>query len=269
MSGEFDPNRNNDRSKDGGGPQDINSLGGEGGLFGRVPSRSWVGSANKSQGQPLGDQGQPIGRQGQAQARGGLGQAQGSQAQECVKQASGLLSMLGWVPSHVSVAASAVSNAAIPTIEYFGTTCCLVVEINAHWVICPKHACGAHGSHDYACYQEAAAKALPHLFALARHFHPTNAEGEPSNKCANLQSKYTGNLAKIKTLKWQMDEWDIVGLFVISDLVDPYALPVKELWGNRKLTGVRTWVSLPCHNAETGNVTSSTMHAQIDLTSME
>ena len=50
---------------------------------------------------------------------------------------------------------------------------------------------------------------LPRLsltpFALAKLFHAKNAEGEASNKYANLQSKYAGNLAKIKTLKRCMD----------------------------------------------------------------
>ena len=36
MSFEFDPNKNPDRSEDGNDPQDIESLGGEGGLYGRV-----------------------------------------------------------------------------------------------------------------------------------------------------------------------------------------------------------------------------------------
>ena len=53
----------------------------------------------------------------------------------------------------------------------------------------------------FARYQEAATKAIPYPFALAKHFHAKNAEGEASNKYANLQSEYAGNLAKIKTLK--------------------------------------------------------------------
>ena len=45
---------------------------------------------------------------------------------------------------------------------------------------------------------------------------------------ANLQSKYAGNLAKIKTLKRRMGAWDMVSPFVIPDLIDPYALSVKD-----------------------------------------
>jgi hypothetical protein len=73
---------------------------------------------------------------------------------------------------------------------------------------------------------------------LAKHFHAKNAEGEASNKYANLQSEYAGNLAKIKTLKQCMDAWDMISPFVIPDFVDPYALSVENCWGNRKLTGV-------------------------------
>ncbi len=91
---------------------------------------------------------------------------------------------------------------------------------------------------DYACPQEAANKAIPHSFATAKHFHAKNAEGEASNKYANLQSEYTGNLAKIKTLKRRMDAWDMISPFVNPDLVDPYAISVDDCWGDRKLTGV-------------------------------
>jgi hypothetical protein len=54
-------------------PKTLQRLGGEGGLCGRVPGGPQVGTANRSQGQPLiqgqpfGDQGLPI-RLGQAQA---------------------------------------------------------------------------------------------------------------------------------------------------------------------------------------------------------
>jgi hypothetical protein len=106
-------------------PQDFESLGGEGGLFGRVPGGPQVGSANRSQGQahdgpgqdqgrPLGDQGLPLERQGQAQAHGGLGQAQGGQVPRSARQAPGLLGMLGCKPSHMSLAASAASASVIP-----------------------------------------------------------------------------------------------------------------------------------------------------------
>jgi hypothetical protein len=74
---------------------------------------------------------------------------------------------------------------------------------------------------------------------LAKHFHAKNAEGEASNKYANLQSEYAGNLAKIKeTLKQRMDAWDMISPFIIPDLVDPYALSIEDCCGNRKKIGV-------------------------------
>ncbi len=102
----------------------------------------------------------------------------------------------------------------------------------------PQACSGSHDSHDYARLQEAATKALPYPFALAKHFHAKYAEGEASNKYANLQSKYAGNFAKIKTLKWRMDAWDMISPFVIPEFIDPFALLVEDRWGDRKLTGV-------------------------------
>ena len=199
MSFDFDPNVNIDREVDN-DPQDVESYVGGEGLYGRVPGGPQVGAANRSQGQPLGDQGLPI-RLGQAQARGGLEQARGGPVPKSAGQAPSLQGTLGCVPSHLSLAASAASASVIPTSGYFGSRKRQAVEINARRVICPKHARGAHGSRDYARHQEAATKAIPYPIASAKHFHAKNADGEASNKYANLQSEYAGNLAKIKTLK--------------------------------------------------------------------
>ncbi len=48
MNFKFDPNDDIDRAADGNDLQDIGSLGGEGGLFDRVPVGSQVGAANRS-----------------------------------------------------------------------------------------------------------------------------------------------------------------------------------------------------------------------------
>ncbi len=70
----------------------------------------------------------------------------------------------------------------VVTSGYFiGATCWSVAEINARRVICPKSARGALGYRDYTRHEEAATKALPHVFASAKHFHAKNAEGESSN----------------------------------------------------------------------------------------
>jgi hypothetical protein len=132
----------------------------------------------------------------------------------------------GNVPSHISVASSATS--VVATSGYFGTTWHSSANIDACQVICPKTDCGAHGSRDYSCNQEAATRALPNIFASAKHFHAKNSEGEDSNKYANLQSKYVGYLGKIKTLKQHMAKWDMSGPFVIPDLLNPHTLSAKD-----------------------------------------
>jgi hypothetical protein len=150
------------------------------------------------------------------------------------------LSNIGHVPSHVSIATHATAaTSVVATNGYFvGATCRSVAEINAHRVICPKSAHRVLGSHDYTRHQEAATKALLNVFAGAKHFHAKNAEGESSNKYANLQSKYAGNLAKIKNFKRHMNAWDMSDPFVISTLIDPDSISVEDCWAERKLTGV-------------------------------
>jgi hypothetical protein len=182
--------------------------------------------------------------------------------------------MVGRIPSHVSLAASAASTSVIPISGYFGTQKRQAIEINAHRVICPKHACVAHGSRGYARHWEAANKALPYPFASAKHFHAKNAEGEALNKkYANLQSEYAGNLAKIKTLKRRMDAWDMISPFVIPELVDPFALSsVEDRWGNRKLTGVnllKNWGKVTLKHCRNWQRDSFDYACTEDLTSMD
>jgi hypothetical protein len=143
------------------------------------------------------------------------------------------------VPSHVSVATHVTAaTSVVATSGYFvDATCRSVAEIDARQVICPKSACRVLGSRDYTLHQEAAAKALPHVFASAKHFHAKNADRESSNKYANLQSEYAGNLAKIKNCKHHMDAWDMIDHFAIPTLIDPDAISVEDGWAERNLTG--------------------------------
>jgi hypothetical protein len=139
----------------------------------------------------------------------------------------------------VSVALNATAaTSVVATSGYSGATCQPAAEINAYQVICPKSAREVLGSHDYTRHQEAATKALPHIFGSAKHFHAKNSEGESSNKYANLQSGYAGNLAKIKSFKRHMDAWDMSDPFVIPTLINPDALSVEDRWAERKLLGV-------------------------------
>ena len=252
MSFEFDPNLNIARAEDDNDPQDDDSLAGGDELYGRVPL--------------------PIGRQVQAQARGGVGQARGGPVPRNAGQAPSLQGTLGRIPSHLSLAVSAASASVVPTSGYFGSQKRQAFEINARRVICPKHARGAHGSRDYARHQEAATKAIPYPFASAKHFHAKNADGEASNKYANLQSEYAGNLAKIKTLKRRMDAWDMISPFVIPDFIDPYALSVEDRWGDRKLTGVnllKNWGKVTLKQCRNWQRDSFDYACTEDLTSME
>ena len=177
----------------------------------------------------------------------------------------------GHVPSHVSVASAATS--VVATSGYFvGATKRSAAEINARRVICPKSARGVIGSRDYTRHQEAATKALPHIFASAKHFHAKNAEGESSNKYANLQSEYAGNLAKIKNFKRHMDAWDMSDPFVIPKLIDPTALAVDDRWAERKMTGVhllKNWGKLTLQQCRAWQRDSFDYASLEDLTSME
>jgi hypothetical protein len=176
----------------------------------------------------------------------------------------------GHVPSHVSVAASATS--VVATSNYFGHTRRTQAEIHARRVICPKTARGAPGSREYIRHQEAATKALPHIFASAKHFHAKNSEGEASNKYANLQSEYAGNLAKIKNFKRHMDEWDMSDPFVIPTLIDHFALSIDDRWGERKTTGVhllKNWGQLTLQQCRAWQRDSNDYASAEDLTSME
>jgi hypothetical protein len=133
------------------------------------------------------------------------------------------------VPSHVSIAASAASASVIPTSRYFGTNHRFAAEINAHRVMCPKHARGAHGSHDYARHQEAATKALSNPFTLAKHFHAKNAVGEALDKFASpvqicRESCYNQHP---QATYGCMDK---NSPFIIHDLVDPYLLSIEDCW---------------------------------------
>jgi hypothetical protein len=115
-------------------------------------------------------------------------------------------------------------------------------------------------------------KALPSPFALAKHFHAKNAEGEASNKSANLHSEYAGNLAKIKTLKQCMGAWDMTSPFVIPDYIDPYAISVEDCWGDRKLTGVnllKNWGKVTLKQCRNWQRDSFGYACTDNLTSME
>ncbi len=76
---------------------------------------------------------------------------------------------IGHVPSHVSVGSNRTqATSVVTTSRYFGSTCRTPTGINTRCVICPKTACGAHGSCDYSRHQDAVTCALPHICTSMR-----------------------------------------------------------------------------------------------------
>jgi hypothetical protein len=111
-----------------------------------------------------------------------------------------------------------------------------------------------------------------HVFASAKHFHAMNAEGESSNKYANLQSKYAGNLAKIKNFKCHINSWDMSDPFVTPMLINPDAISVEDCWAERKLTGVhllKNWGKLTLRQCCTWQQDCFDYASLEDFTSME
>jgi hypothetical protein len=180
--------------------------------------------------------------------------------------------IIGHVPSHISIATHATAaTSVVATSGYFvGTTRQSVTEICR--VVCPKSARGVLGSCDYTHHQEAATKALTHVFASAKHFHAKNAEGESSNKYANLQSKHARNLANIKNFKPHKDTWDMSDPFVIPMLINPDAISVEDCWAEGKLTGVhllKNWGKLTLQQCCAWQQDSFDYASLEDLTSIE
>ena len=67
-----------------------------------------------------------------------------------------------------------------------------------------------------------AAYALSQYFGAAAHFIPKNLEGESaSTKYSDIQSKYVGNLTKIKLLEARVKGYDMMPPFIIPELIDP------------------------------------------------
>ena len=65
-----------------------------------------------------------------------------------------------------------------------------------------KNKSGPEGSRGRDIHHANATKALSHTFVAVKHFIPKNLEGgSESTKYTNIQSKYVGNLAKIKLLE--------------------------------------------------------------------
>ena len=79
----------------------------------------------------------------------------------------------------------------------------------------PKGKCGDQGSRNYSWHHLAATAAIPELFGAAKHFCTKNADGKLSYKYKDIQSKYVGNLDKLKLFRKRMEAFDMFDPFLI------------------------------------------------------
>ncbi len=119
------------------------------------------------------------------------------------------------------------------------TTWCSRWMISAWKFVCPKGKRGDQGSGNYSWHHLAAATAaIPELFGAAKHFHIKNADGELSYKYKDIQSKYVGNLDKLKLFRKCMEAFDMFDPIRIPTWIDPDAISVLDCWGDRKHDGI-------------------------------
>ncbi len=91
-------------------------------------------------------------------------------------------------------------------------------------VVCPKGKRGYQGSRDYSRHHLAATAAIPELFGAAKHFCTKNADGKLSYKYKDIQSKYVGNLDKLKLFRKRMEAFIMLNPFLIPTYFSVYSL---------------------------------------------
>jgi hypothetical protein len=94
------------------------------------------------------------------------------------------------------------------------------------------------GLRNYSWHHSAATAAILELFGAAKHFHTKNAGGGLSYKYKDIQSKYVGNLDKLKLFRKRMEAFDMFDPYLIPTWIDPDAISVLDHWGNRKHDGI-------------------------------
>jgi hypothetical protein len=105
-------------------------------------------------------------------------------------------------------------------------------------VVCPKGKHGDQGLRDYSRHCLAATAAILELFGAAKHFRTKNVDGKLSYKYKDIQSKYVGNLDKLKPFRKCMEVFDMFDPFLILTWIDPNAISVLDCWDNRKHDGI-------------------------------
>jgi hypothetical protein len=119
------------------------------------------------------------------------------------------------VPSIIG-GGSVGSCSMIPTGNYFDDTTRCTCRMALAWkVVCPKDKHGDQGSRDYSQHHLAATAAIPKLFGTAKHFRTMNTDSKLTYKYKDIQSKYVGNLDKLKLFRTRMEAFDMFDPFLI------------------------------------------------------
>jgi hypothetical protein len=84
----------------------------------------------------------------------------------------------------------------------------------------------------------AATAAIPELFGAAKRFCTKNLDSKLSYKYKDIQSKYVGNLDKLKLFRKCMEGFDMFNPFIVPLWIDPDAISVLDRWGDRKANGI-------------------------------
>jgi hypothetical protein len=91
-------------------------------------------------------------------------------------------------------------------------------------VVCPKGKRGEQGLHNYSWHHLAATAEIPELFGAAKHFCTKNADDKLSYIYKGIQSKYVGNLDKLKLFRKCIEAFDVFDPFLIPTYFSVYGL---------------------------------------------
>ncbi len=84
------------------------------------------------------------------------------------------------------------------------------------------------GSRNYCCNHAVATAALLELFGMAKHFHTKNSDGELAYKYKDIQSKYVGNLDKLKLFRKHLVAFNMLNPFMVPSCIEPNAISVMD-----------------------------------------
>ena len=105
--------------------------------------------------------------------------------------------------------------------------------------MCVKSKQGQEDFCEQDVHHKNATTKLSQNVGATKHYVPRNSDGESDLKSyTDGQSEYVVNLTKMKLLEARVLDYDIMSPFIVTYLIDEYALEVEYLWGDRSDTGV-------------------------------